>query len=81
MTARIIFTDGSLVEARNWLDLERKLRRDSWNPKDKSKFRTEFAIRAEVWSGQGHRIRTNAKAREFFESLEAAGLLIMERTN
>ena len=73
----VIFPDGARLEGPTWADLERQLREDAWNPSDKQGFREEFANRARVWSGTA--IAVDSSPKEFFEELEKAGLLRIER--
>jgi hypothetical protein len=73
----VIFPDGSRLTAKTWRELESILRNDSWNPSDKEKFRAEFAKRARNWSGT--EIDSELISRQWFEELERAGLLLIER--
>ena len=72
----VIFPDGARIAARSWRSLERRLRRDSWNPSYPPAFRAEMARRAKVWSGT--RIVTEGSSRRFFEELKRARLLMIE---
>lgn len=76
-TAAVIFPDGSILTDQSWLDLEKQLRADRWNPAGAEKFRSEMARRAKNWSGT--RIDTELISKEFFEELERAGLLLIIR--
>jgi hypothetical protein len=73
----VIFPDGTRLEGATWADLERQLREDSWNPSDERELREEFAHRARVWSGT--QIALDSSPERFFEDLERAGLLMIER--
>lgn len=72
-----IFPDGSRIEADTWVDLEAVLRTDSWNPYHKAEFRAEFAVRAKNWTGTV--IDSELVSEQWFEELERAGLLLIER--
>lgn len=72
-----IFPDGSRIEADTWSALEAVLRSDNWNPSHKAKFRAEFANRAKNWSGTV--IDSELVSEQWFEELERAGLLLIER--
>jgi len=71
--AEVIFTDGHILTASSWRDLEQALRDDEWNPSKKLKFRLEFGRRAFNWSGKV--IDLEAGSRRFFRQLERAGML------
>ena len=73
--AAVIFPDGALYRARTWAQLERDLRADSWNPSNSEKFRKELALRARNWSGA--EVDRELVTRQFFQELEAAGLLLI----
>lgn len=75
----VVFPDGSRLTARTWSGLERKLHSDSWNRHlSVAKFRREFGRRAKNWSGT--RIDSELVSEQWFEELERAGLLLIERT-
>lgn len=75
----IIFPSGHRYAADTWADLERQLRANGWNPESERKFRKEYRNRARVWSGT--EIALESSSREFFEDLERAGLVMIERTD
>lgn len=75
MKAEVIFPDGSRVAASSWMELEKFLRADVWNPTDAMKYRIEMANRARNWSG--FEVDTELVAKQFFEQLEKAGLLMI----
>lgn len=77
MAAAVIFPDGSLVRDESWSRLEKQLRADAWNPSDAEKFRAEMASRARNWSGA--ELDVELVSKQFFEQLEAAGLLLIVR--
>lgn len=69
----VIFTNGSIMEAKSWKELEELLRADEWNPSKKLKFRLEFGRRAWNWSRSV--VDIEAGSRRFFRQLERAGML------
>jgi hypothetical protein len=73
----VIFPDGARLVGKTWADLELQLRKDAWNPSFEEKFRKEFANRARNWSGT--EIATESSSKQFFEDLERAGMVLVER--
>jgi hypothetical protein len=77
MMPAIIFPDGTRLSGETWEDLEHQLRSDDWNPSDPVEFREDFAHRARVWSGTEMAVESSSE--QFFEDLERASMVLIER--
>jgi len=73
--ATVLFPDGTLCKAPSWNRLEKLLRLDSWNPEEGDRFRKVMANRAWMWSGSP--VDVELVSSQFFQDLEAAGLLMV----
>lgn len=70
----VLMTDGNMLSADTWSELEAKLRSDPWNAVfSKMKFRKELALRAYVWSNTV--TRRPRSSYHLFKQLERAGML------
>lgn len=70
-----IWPDGTLIQARNWHELEEQVRLRQWHKYSTGQFRAEMRRRAEIWAGQRISIRT---AERMFRGLEACGMVRLE---
>lgn len=75
---RVTWQDGSVLEARSWGWLLRKLRLEPWNePYDSGRaMRNELARRAYVWSGDI--VDPRLPAIDFWSELARVGLVRLE---
>ena len=70
-----IWPDGTLIEARNWHELEEQVRVRQWHKFSVGQFRNEMRRRAEVWAGVRISIRS---AEALFRGLENCGMVRIE---
>jgi len=74
----IIWSNGHTDRAETWQGLMDLVRADQWREYDEQTFRAEMAKRALIWNGT--EIDMGAPPKRFFEELERAKLIQIERS-
>lgn len=74
---RIIWSNGKVDQASTWQGLLDRIRGDQWRGYAEWEFRAEMAKRAWRWSHTS--IDMGARPRRFFQDLERAKLIIIDR--